>query len=362
MPAVCLNGKFAAQQITGVQRAARAFIEALDRHEGPAVADWLLLRPAGTRPLPLRYINQREIGWPGMPLHLWEQWALPQAARGALLVNLAGSAPWWPRGRQLTLIHDAAVFDRPEAYTPCFAAWYRHLHRRLARNGSALLTVSAFSQARLAAALALAPDRIGLLPNGGDHLDDVPADAAVLPHLGLSEGRYLLAVASANPNKNIDGLIAAFTRLPAARGLQLVLCGGDNPQVFARAPAACATAGVLRIGYQDDRSLKALYQHALALVFPSVYEGFGLPPLEAMACGCPVIAARAAAIPEVCGDAALYVEPQAIDALTAALQRVHDDAGLRDSLRRAGAARVASFRWRHSAALLRRHVGDVSFA
>jgi glycosyltransferase involved in cell wall biosynthesis len=102
---------------------------------------------------------------------------------------------------------------------------------------------------------------------------------------------------------------------------------------------------VLRLGPVNDRELKALYGAAQALVFPSTYEGFGLPPVEAMACGCPVAAARAASLPEVCGDAALYFDPHRIDSIRDAVQRLLDDAALQDDLRQRGLRRAATFRW-----------------
>lgn len=285
-----------------------------------------------------------------MPLHLWEQIILPLAARDGLLVNLSGSAPWRAK-RQLALMHDAAVFDHPDAYTGMFVWWYRKLFHRLARCGARLLTVSAFSRTRLAAGLSVSPSRIGLLPNGADHLDEVRPDDSVLARHGLQAGRFLLAVASANPTKNLQALVAAFARLPVDPALRLVLVGGANRQVFA-GDAMAYPPGVVHIGYQDDAALKSLYRHAIALVFPSLYEGFGLPPLEAMACGCPVAAGFAAAIPEVCGEAALYFDPHSVDAIAEALQRLLDDVDLRERLRRAGLERASAFRWSDSARVL----------
>ena len=177
-------------------------------------------------------------------------------------------------------------------------------------------------------------------------------DESVLARHGLTRCRFLLAVASANPTKNLAALVAAFARLPADPALRLVIVGGHNPRVFAAATAA-DPPGVVRTGPVAGAALKALYGHATALVFPSLYEGFGLPPLEAMACGCPVAAARAAAIPEVCGDAALYFDPHSVDAITAALQRLVAEAPLREQLRTAGLARAGLYRWSAAAVALR---------
>jgi glycosyltransferase involved in cell wall biosynthesis len=349
-----INGKFTAQRITGVQRVALWLTRSLDRLLSSTgllpTRRWILLCPPGASMLSLEHIERREVGWAGMPLHLWEQVVLPHAARDGLLINLAGSAPWRARS-QFALLHDAAVFDHPEAYTAAFVCWYRLLFRRLARRGAGLLTVSAFSRARLSAGLGVPQSRIAVVPNGGDHLDDVQADDAVLSRHGLRPGRFLLAVASANPNKNLQALLSAFERLSADTDCQLVIVGGGNRRVFARHGVACPV-GTVHVGYQDDAALKSLYRHAAALVFPSLYEGFGLPPLEAMACGCPVAASSAAALPEVCGDAALYFDPRSVDDIADALRRVLGDGGLRERLGRAGRARAQAFRWSDSARVL----------
>jgi glycosyltransferase involved in cell wall biosynthesis len=343
-----INGKFTAQRTTGVQRVAAQLVQALDAQVAPG--RWVLLCPPQGQPPALRHIAVRRVGPAGLPLHLWEQAVLPWAARAGWLLSLAGAAPTLAR-RQVAMLHDAAVFDHPEAYRPAFVAWYRWLFKRLARGTAGLLTVSAFSRDRLAAALGVSPHRFGVLHHGADHLAGVAPDESVLDHHALRGRPFLLAVGSANPTKNQALLLAAFARLPAGPG-RLVIVGGAHAQVF-EAGAGADPPGVVRTGPLDDAPLVALYQHARALVFPSVYEGFGLPPLEAMACGCPVAAARAASIPEVCGDAALYFDPLDEFGLSAVLQRLLSDEALRQRLVEAGTAHVAGFVWADTARRLR---------
>jgi len=354
MPQIYVNGKFAAQRTTGVQRVAARVLIALDTLVPPG--RWTLLCPPQAVPPVLHRIAVRTVGPAGLPLHLWEQAVLPWAARRGWLLSLAGAAPALAR-RQVAVLHDAAVFDHPEAYTRAFVAWYRWLFRRLARRASGLLTVSAFSRERLAVALGVPPARFGVLRLGADHLAAVAADDSVIDRFGLRDHPFLLAVGSANPTKNLPALVAAFSQL-AAGPLKLVIVGGNNGQVFA-ASARPDPPGVVRTGPLDDAALVALYGQAQALVFPSVYEGFGLPPLEAMACGCPVVVARAASLPEVCGDAALYVDPHDAAALAASLQQLLADEGLRQRLRLAGRVRAAGYRWDDTAACLQAALLDM---
>lgn len=365
MPTCYVNGKFLAQRMTGVQRFATELLRAVDlllpalAAASDAPRRWVLLHPPGAALPAHRHIESQATGRAGLPLHLWEQAALPWAARKGLLLNLSGSAPWFA-ARQICTFHDAAVFDRPDAYTTAFRLWYRALFRHAARRARRVITVSEFSRGRLAACLPLAREAIGVVPNAADHIGAVQAAPGVLQRLGLAPGGYLLAVASANPTKNLAALQQAFARLPAGLGLRLVMVGGGNERVFAggdQNAAATASPRVLRTGPLPDAELKALYQQALAFIFPSSYEGFGLPPLEAMACGCPVVAARAGALPEVCGDAALYVDPASIESIAAALLRVATDPAERARLRAAGLHRAATFSWRHGAERLLGEVG-----
>lgn len=353
-PTLFINGKFTAQRMTGVQRYADNLVRALDeRADDTGSRPCVLLCPPAGRLPSLRRIRVRHTGLPGLPLHLWEQACLPWAARSGLLLSLAGSAPLVAR-RQCCTFHDAAVFDHPEAYTPLFGAWYRRHFRWLARRAERVLTVSAHSRARLSARLQVPTAAIGIVPNGSEHLTSTPADATVLDRLQLRGRRFALAVGSANPLKNLAALLQAWQRLPDDDDLRLVVVGGSDAAVFADGAAArqAPDGRIVHAGVLDDASLKALYQAATLLVFPSLDEGFGLPPLEAMALGCPVVAARAGALPEVCGDAAVYVDPSDGAAIAEAVMRVAGDAELRRQLAAAGRQRAAAFTWPRAAAAL----------
>jgi glycosyltransferase involved in cell wall biosynthesis len=307
-----INGRFGSQPTTGVQRVAWALLAALDA--GPALpGEWRLASPAGVGWPAWRQLRLQRLAPAAGRGHAWEQLVLGAAARRACVINIAGAGPWLG-GPQVSWLHDAAVFDHPQAYRPAFVRWYRALFRRRVRRGDLLITPSEFSRGRLAWHLGVPEPRIAVLPHGTDHLQGVPADPTALARLGLQGRDYWLAVASANPSKNLERLLQAHARLPAAGRPWLVLAGAARPRVFASdGVRAAAGDGVRHIGAPDDASLRALMQGARALVLPSLVEGFGLPAVEAMHEGCPVVAARAGALPEVCGDAAEYVDPLDVD-------------------------------------------------
>jgi len=324
MRTVFVNGKFTAQAMTGVQRVASNLLRAVDRRlaagASPLTRPWVLLCPPGA-PLPeLKTIEVRRVGRKVGSLHAWEQWALPRAARTGLLLNLAGSAPWFATA-QICTLHDAAVFDHPRAYTWMFRHWYSNLFRHVARRAERVLTVSDFSRRRLSATLGLAERHIGVVPNGSDHLDGVIPDDSVLRRHGLVGVPYLLAVGSANPTKNHTALRAAFAQRPAVDAARLVIVGGADARVFAVGDGAGVSAGAG-------------------------------PAREAMACGCPVAAADAAALPEVCGGAALLFDPHSVSAIAAAMHTLLSDAAERERLRALGHTRALAFGWDAAAGAL----------
>jgi len=355
MTPVFINGKFCAQRMTGVQRYAWNLLSALDGRLAAraAAAPWTLLVPAQAAAPGLRAIDVRRVRWRGPGgLHGWEQGALPPAARGGRLINLAGTAPALGVRSQVCVLHDAALFDQPHAYTRAFRGWYRWLFRRLARRPTtALVTVSAFSRERLAAALRVPGERFTIVAGAGEHLDGVVADAQGLAAHGLDRQPFVLAVGSRNPTKNLARLLQAW-QLLARADLRLVLVGGVNSRVFEGAGDAAVAPGVIDLGTVDDATLKALYQRALTLVLPSLYEGFGLPLLEAMHNGCPVIASDIAALREVGGDAALYCDALQPPAIAAALRVLIEHPARRDELRERGRARAGQFGWDASAQAL----------
>ncbi|MBR0680226.1 glycosyltransferase family 4 protein [Roseomonas eburnea] len=357
MSGIVINGRFLTQGMTGVQRFATEIVAAADALAGAgAWPSARVLHPAGARDPGLKHLRGEAVGTRGG--QAWEQIDLPRAAKGDLLVNLGNTGPLLAGARQAVVIHDAGAFDTPDSYSFAFRTWYRLLQKRLARAGARLLTVSEFSRGRIAAALGVDASSIGVLPEGGEHILRVPADETVLARHGLEPARYALVVGNPAAHKNLAALTAAADVL-GRHGLTLAVAGAADPAVF-RGGGGVAAEAARVLGRVSDGELRALYANALCLVFPSRYEGFGLPPLEAMACGCPVIAAHAGAVPEVCAEAALWFDPAQPASLQDALARLVEEEGLRDGMRDAGLARAARFTWERAARELLAQITEVA--
>jgi glycosyltransferase involved in cell wall biosynthesis len=347
---ILVNGRFLGQRITGVQRFARELLKGMDAllFEDPELGELLSLTvvtPTGTAPsLALSALKTREIG--RFHGQLWEQLDLPRFAGGNRILNLCNTAPLAARD-MIATIYDASVYAVPDAYSLPFRTWYRTLLPRVGRRARRIVTTSQFSRQELERYARIAAGRISVIAGSGEHILAVPADRGVLDRLRLQSRSYALAVSSFSRHKNVAGVAQAATML-AGRGFDVVLAGEGNPRIFSR--TAPGSNGQLRIaGYVSDAELRALYENAACFVYPSFYEGFGLPPLEAMTCGCPVVVSRAASLPEVCGDAGVYCDPSNPADIARAMDQVMGNPSLQVELRRRSAERARTFSWRQSA-------------
>lgn len=344
---IAINGRFLTQGLTGVQRYAREMTRALDAlvASGAAPPMRLIVPPGAEGLQDYPHLSLSIIGTRGG--QIWEQLDLPRAAGSTFLLNLGNTAPVSQGRNQAVVIHDAGVFDTPESYSWKFRQWYRGLQRMLVFRGARILSVSDFSAGRIAANLDLDSARIGVTLEGGEHILRETAAPEILARHGLVPGRYALVIGTGAAHKNLAALHHAIGAL-GERGLVLAVAGARDAKVFRREGAPPAN-NVIPLGRVSDAELRALYEAALCLVFPSRYEGFGLPPVEAMWCGCPVIASRAGAVPEVCGDAALWFDAARPESLGEAVASLADDAARRAALIEAGHARVVQFSWDQAA-------------
>lgn len=283
-----------------------------------------------------------------LPGHLWEQIRLPAIMKktGAdLLWSPCGSGPLLVR-KQVVTVHDASVLACPE----CFKWGYRTFHKTLlpllCRRVLRLVTVSEFSKSELLSYKIGADERISVIHNGVN----AKAFADRSRKIPMEGGEYILSVGSRDPRKNVTRLLKAWASIPSKLkdGFRLVIAG-DGGRVFARETLKDVPRDVVFLGFVAEQDLASLYAGATVFVYPSIYEGFGLPPLEAMVCETPVIVSNTASLPEVCGDAALYCDPFSVESIAQKIVQLLGDSSLREQLRRKGLERAGEFTW-HKAA------------
>ncbi|MDA8153518.1 MAG: glycosyltransferase [Acidithiobacillus sp.] len=256
------------------------------------------------------------------------------------------------------VIHDLSHLRYPETHPPERVAFLKRQLRPAIARSSAVVVDSHFTEQEVLSYFPEAAGRLHVIYPGLEPRMAVPPSTAVETALNAllkgDDRRFFLFLSTLEPRKNLAGLLAAYTALPAVirEAHPLVLVGqmGWQESNFAAVLTGMVERGEVRmLGYLRDELLPALYRRALALVYPSLYEGFGLPPIEAMATGCPVLVANVSSLPEVCGDAALYCDPLDVGSITAGMRRLAEDDALCARLAAAGPARAALYSWEDAA-------------
>ncbi|RMH03151.1 MAG: glycosyltransferase family 1 protein [Nitrospirae bacterium] len=298
----------------------------------------------------------RAVRLPVFRRRTWEQVVSLLASPYDLLHFPHDSSVIWKRGKFLVTIHDV----KPLLFPPFKSKW--NLNRWLyqmfvpdrCQQADRILTVSQYSRKDLMTHLNLPPERISVVYQGVDTQTFHPLSASEKSsYVGK---KFILSVAGEDPTKNLETLIQAFAQLPSSlrETHELILAGDLRRRADLR-----ELVGDLRLyndvrfsGVVSEHELVRLYQQASVFVFPSLYEGFGLPVLEAMACGCPVICSNTSSLPEVAGESAYMFDPKDSGALARALEYVLTDAGMRKRLVEAGLARARQFTWEQTASEL----------
>jgi glycosyltransferase involved in cell wall biosynthesis len=250
---------------------------------------------------------------------------------------------------QIVCVHDANVFIQPESYSRTFRLAYRTLLPWIGSRASKIATVSQFSADMLVKFAGYRREKIFIAPNGHEHALRWNARRAQIPLLSALKRPYVLLLGSVAKHKNIEIILEQAQALDKA-GIDLVLAGAAS-SIFSAKASAFQRSNIHHTGYVGDDDLAALYGGALCLAFPSKTEGFGIPPLEAMARGCPVISSNAASLVEVGGDAVAYVDPDRGDRWREAIIGLSGNNDLRATMAALGRKRAALFSWKRSARL-----------
>ena len=340
---ILINGRFISQPITGVQRFAREVISAIVKIEKDKFIFIIAIQGHNVTSHIQGIEPYNDDSF--LPTSLWQQIRLPflmKKLKADLLWSPCNVGPLFAQNHVIS-IHDTAAFAGPEWFSLLFGIYYRSVFPLLGQRAVKVITPSLFSKREIVRHGIAGEEKITVIPGGVSPLF-TRKESTPYTH------PYLLTVGSINPRKNISKLIAAWSRIPGhiKNDRKMIITGGGAASYpsedFGEIPD-----DITFTGYITDKDLPSLYSGADAFVFPSLYEGFGLPPLEAMACGCPVITSNLSSMPEVCGNAAYYIDPHSTESLTDGIIKVLTDRDLREGLIQKGLERAKLFTWKRSA-------------
>lgn len=301
----------------------------------------------------------------GISGHAWEQFILPTKLNGGMLWSPCNVGPLVVENQVVSLL-DVVPLDHPEWLNPKFASWYRFLTPRLAKRVRSIITISEFSKQRIIAHCPGVASKVYVTHLGVDSRFKIIEHNKICEmrnRLSIPSPHYIVVLGSLEPRKNLDRLLKAWSvieeRLPD--DVYLVIAGAQGSNlVFGNVSFEKIPSRVCFTGHVPDDLLPALYSGAVASAYVSLYEGFGLPPLESMACGTPPLTGNLASLPEVVGDAGLMVDPYDVDAIADGLLRLIENSTLRSELSQKGLARVKNFTWENTADMTLRILGNAA--
>ncbi|MDB2649803.1 glycosyltransferase family 4 protein [Porticoccaceae bacterium] len=335
---IIVNARFLTQKITGVQRYAIELCRQLKKNHTS------LRFVAPRNVIHEELANELEVERCGyLEGHLWEQIELPRYAsncRNALIVNLCNTAPLFYRNK-LVVLHDVAFKRFPKNFSFLFRNFYRVIIPWILRNSKYIVTDSEFSKNEIYQLYNLGTKPIKVIPCAvGDNFKNI----------SHNKRNYVLAVSSISPHKNFGSLVKAFASIDE-ENIELHIVGDINKN-FSDAGIVDlikSNSKIKMLGHITDSELAESYTKALCFVYPSFYEGFGIPPLEAQASGCPCIVSDIASLPEVFGESVVYCDPYSISDIASKLKNLISDDKVRKKYIRLGLDNVKRYSYRRSA-------------
>lgn len=285
----------------------------------------------------------------GMKGHLWEQLILPGKVKNDLLWSPSNSGPVYG-GRQVVTVHDVVSFDHPEWLNKNYVRWYNVMLPQVIKKATHIITISKFTRQRLIELFKTPENKISLIYNGTDKIDTIVNNDGF--DIKIPFKRYVLSLGSLEPRKNIPLLLRAWEKMlrEIPEDIGLVVVGGNgNKKVFRDAGIKEVPARVHFTGHIPNAQLKKLLSGAMVFVYISIYEGFGLPPAEAMAAGIPVISSNTTAMPEVIEEAGVLIDPYSETDCCTALKKLILNEPLRMDLSARSLNQAQKFSWQDTA-------------
>ncbi|WP_273865420.1 glycosyltransferase family 4 protein [Serratia ureilytica] len=348
---IYINARFLTQDLTGVQRFAESISISLSKIRN----DLVFVSPDNIKRKDVaEQLNVKVVG--NHTGHYWEQIELPgflKSNDNPLLVNLGNTSPV-RYNNKISTLHDITYKKYPKSYSLKFRLLYDIIIPRVLKTSSALITVSDFSKKEISNFYHYPEKDIHVIYNASSEVFKKTS--------AFDEQSFFMAVSSNNYHKNFHGLISAFEKISENANVKLKIIGGTNSS-FATSNLSSdllKSGRIELLGRVSDDELVALYNSALAFIFPSFYEGFGIPPLEAQACACPVVSSNQASMPEVLQDSALFFDPWDEATFVQALDRIVQDQALRESLINKGSDNVKRFSWDISANKLNQLINSLN--
>jgi glycosyltransferase involved in cell wall biosynthesis len=336
---IYINGRFLSHPMTGIPRFSYEMCLALHNLGLP----FTVIAPPAI--LPEYAIPFKLIQYGKRKSHAWEQidlFRFVKSHQKPLLISFSGLGPVYYKNHIAT-IHDVAFMRHPEWFSRGYNLVYKTMTPILAKNAKKILTVSRFSKDEIVECLKVDPQKIEVVYNALSTSVCKPVDNEQAP-----EERYILAVSSHDPRKNFVRIIRAFRELDIP-GLKLYIVGNVS-NVFSHENLNDYLNENIRIlGHVSDDLLSYYYRYASLFVYPSLYEGFGIPPLEAMSHGCPALVSDIPPLKEIYGDSAFYCSPEDVDSIAQGIRTVLADNALRDSLITKGLTKAHQYSWSQSA-------------